>query len=111
MPRKPFASETRYLCLGPVDPETGAFRHPSVKTPQGHRNRHVFLQLMFDELLADYLLHNRKKLPSTTSVQELMAWSAAQTNAAWRYVVDRPAEKMSHSRSPEEIREHQAKFE
>ena len=34
---------------------------------------------MLDELLADYLFHNRNKLPSNTTILELMQWSFEQT--------------------------------
>lgn len=33
----------------------------------------------FDWLMAAYLIHNRGKLPSTTTLTELMAWSHEQT--------------------------------
>jgi hypothetical protein len=48
-------------------------------THEEHRALHRILHEGFDELLADYLLHNRGKLPSTTTCMELMTWSHQQT--------------------------------
>ena len=48
-------------------------------TDDEHKARHVALHRSLDELLADYLTHNRGKLPSTTTVYELLVWSHAQT--------------------------------
>ena len=47
-------------------------------TPDEHRERHRELHKAFDELLADFLTHT-EKLPSKTSVLELMTWSNEQT--------------------------------
>jgi len=44
-----------------------------------HVARHELLHQMLDELLADYLFHNRNKLPSNTTILELMQWSFEQT--------------------------------
>lgn len=49
------------------------------RTPEEHRKRHVELHHEFDELMADFLAHNRGKLPSNTTLTELMEWSHAQT--------------------------------
>ena len=46
-----------------------------------HIKRHNFLHKNFDELLADYLIQNKYKLPSTTTIMELMKWSAKQCDA------------------------------
>ena len=47
-------------------------------TREEHKARHVELHRAFDELLADYLLHNRGALPSTTTCMELAEWSNRQ---------------------------------
>jgi hypothetical protein len=44
-----------------------------------HRARHVELHANFDELLADYLRWNRGKMPSNTSMLELIVWAHEQT--------------------------------
>lgn len=44
-----------------------------------HKKRHEDLYAAFDELLADYLRHNRGKRPSTTTALEIMHWSHQQT--------------------------------
>jgi len=41
------------------------------------------LHRLFDELCADYLSHNRGSMPSTTTMNELMNWSARQTESAY----------------------------
>lgn len=43
-----------------------------------HRRRHIALHKAFDELLADFILHTGK-LPSQTSIFDLMSWSFEQT--------------------------------
>lgn len=43
-----------------------------------HIKKHKELHSALDELVADLIRHT-KKLPSTTSVMELMAWSNKQT--------------------------------
>lgn len=48
-------------------------------TPDEHRQRHIELHRAFDELLADFLTHNRGKLLSNTTLEELLRWSHAQT--------------------------------
>jgi hypothetical protein len=59
------------------------FRYMSEEkmTTEQHRERHKMLHEHFDELLADFLFHNRDKLklPSNTSVMELVEWSHRQT--------------------------------
>lgn len=45
---------------------------------EAHRQRHEQLHLMFDELLADYMLHNPGARPSSTKAMDLMLWSAQQ---------------------------------
>lgn len=44
-----------------------------------HKQRHQELQEAFDELLADFLVHNSGKVPSSTTVLELVEWSYQQT--------------------------------
>jgi len=44
-----------------------------------HRLRHVALHSALDELVADFLIHNRNRLPSATAVIELVEWSHRQT--------------------------------
>ena len=52
-------------------------------TPDEHRERHALLHKMLDELVADYLTEAARypspKLPSNTTILELMKWSHAQT--------------------------------
>lgn len=40
--------------------------------PNEHRERHILLHKMFDELLADFIQHNIDKLPSRTPIMELV---------------------------------------
>ena len=44
-----------------------------------HRRRHVELHHHLDELVGDYLTWNRNKVPSNTTVMELIVWSHQQT--------------------------------
>jgi len=46
---------------------------------EDHIKRHQELHRSLDELLADFLMHNTDKLPSTTTVFELLNWSHKQT--------------------------------
>jgi hypothetical protein len=48
-------------------------------TRDEHRERHVLLHQMLDELIADYLAHVREARPSNTTLMQLMKWSHAQT--------------------------------
>jgi hypothetical protein len=48
-------------------------------TREEHRARHVELHRALDELLADYLRHNRGALPSQVSALDLARWAYAQT--------------------------------
>lgn len=48
------------------------------QAPEQHQARHVELHRALDELVADWLRHTRK-LPSTSSVMDLMQWSHQQT--------------------------------
>ena len=43
-----------------------------------HKKRHELLHKMFDELIADFIKHT-SKLPSQTTLMELMSWSFEQT--------------------------------
>ena len=43
-----------------------------------HKLRHILLHQHLDELMADFILHS-KKLPSKTTVMELVLWSHQQT--------------------------------
>lgn len=47
-------------------------------TPQEHKERHIALHKNLDELIADFINHTGK-LPSQSSVMELMEWAHAQT--------------------------------
>lgn len=51
---------------------------PGMTTEQ-HIQRHIMLHKSIDELAADFLRHNNKKLLSNTTVLELLQWSAQQT--------------------------------
>lgn len=44
-----------------------------------HKARHKFLHEAFDELVADFILHNIDKSLGNTTVMELMIWSYRQT--------------------------------
>jgi len=44
-----------------------------------HLERHQQLHRSLDELVADWLSHNRDKRPSSSTVLELMQWSHMQT--------------------------------
>jgi hypothetical protein len=48
-------------------------------TRDEHKARHVMLHQHFDELLADYLYHNREARPSTMSMMDFLKWSYQQT--------------------------------
>jgi hypothetical protein len=48
-------------------------------TQDEHRERHKLLHQMMDELVADYLMHVRGAMPSTSTLMQLMEWSHAQT--------------------------------
>lgn len=43
-----------------------------------HKQRHEALHKALDELVADFLEHNPNARPSTTSVLDLMQWSARE---------------------------------
>ena len=45
--------------------------------PEKHKERHILLHRMLDELVADYITHTEKK-PSSSTMLELMEWSAQQ---------------------------------
>ena len=47
-------------------------------TPAEHKQRHLTLHRALDELIADFIIHT-EKLPSKTTVMELMQWSHQQT--------------------------------
>jgi hypothetical protein len=51
----------------------------NLMTHAQHRDRHRMLHEHLDELLADYLQQHLGKLPSTTSVMELLVWAHEQT--------------------------------
>jgi len=52
-------------------------------SPEDHRARHIELHARLDEIIADFIVHTRK-LPSETTLSELMEWSAGQTKeASW----------------------------
>jgi len=43
-----------------------------------HRKRHELLHKSLDELLADFIEHNKNKGFSNTTIMELLEWSARQ---------------------------------
>jgi hypothetical protein len=47
-------------------------------TPEEHKARHQEIHKLFDELVADFITHTGK-LPSKTTVLELIDWSYKQT--------------------------------
>jgi len=47
-------------------------------TEEKHKERHLELDRALDELVADFIFHTNK-LPSKTSLMELMNWSFEQT--------------------------------
>lgn len=47
-------------------------------TPEEHKQRHIELHKMLDELIADFISQTGK-MPSKTTVMELMQWSYQQT--------------------------------
>lgn len=47
-------------------------------TTKEHKKHHIELHKALDELVADWI-STTKKLPSKTSILELMQWSCAQT--------------------------------
>jgi len=46
-----------------------------------HQKRHQILHSHLDELLADYLWHHYKALPSKITCEMLMKWSKRQTES------------------------------
>lgn len=48
-------------------------------TKEKHKQRHEELHKVLDELVADFINHT-EKMPSKTTVMELMEWSYDQTN-------------------------------
>lgn len=54
-----------------------AHPNPLAIRGQEHAKSHVLLHEYFDELVADFIRHTGK-LPSRTTVLELMQWSAGQ---------------------------------
>ena len=50
----------------------------SIETEE-HRQRHVELHKNLDELVADWIIHNPGKFPSSTTILELIRWSHQQT--------------------------------
>jgi len=49
-----------------------------LRTPEGHRARHMLLHKCLDELIADYI-DCTGELPSKTTLGDLMVWSYKQT--------------------------------
>lgn len=49
--------------------------------PDGHRDRHVFLQRALDELVQDYLQHHPDAIDTIASltVEQLLVWATQQT--------------------------------
>ncbi len=48
-------------------------------TKEEHLQRHRDLHRALDELVADFLTHNRTRMMRTTSVMDLMEWAYSQT--------------------------------
>ena len=48
-----------------------------ILTVEEHKQQHVKLRESLDELVADFLIHARR-LPSSSTVMELMQWAAGQ---------------------------------
>lgn len=44
-----------------------------------HKERHKFLHECLDELVADFLIHNKESRPSDTNLFDFMNWSYRQT--------------------------------
>jgi hypothetical protein len=74
---------TRHEIMGLVVVELLQHRPASVPVPaaghEQHRARHATLHNALDELVADFLKHHRDRLPSATTVTELIQWSHTQT--------------------------------
>jgi hypothetical protein len=49
-----------------------------ILSKEKHQQRHKQLHKVLDELVADFIAHT-KKMPSQTSIIELMRWSHEQT--------------------------------
>ena len=47
-------------------------------TGEEHKDKHIMLHRQLDELASDFLRHTGK-LPSDTTVMELLQWSSKQT--------------------------------
>lgn len=47
-------------------------------TQEKHKERHLILHKELDELVADFISHT-DKLPSTSTIMDLMTWSFEQT--------------------------------
>jgi len=52
---------------------------PPLQNARRHKSRHIFLHRILDELVADFIQHNKTKVPTQTTVTELMIWSHKQT--------------------------------
>ena len=52
-----------------------------------HLKKHIELHKALDELMADFIYHTQK-LPSETTVTELMEWSYEQTKEYWEKTKD-----------------------
>jgi len=48
-------------------------------TKAKHKQRHKLLHKYLDELVADWIDHNKDKMLSKTTIMELLGWSAKQT--------------------------------
>lgn len=61
-------------------------------SPEAHKARHIFLHRCLDELLADFITHNRRPDGSIIngSILTLMRWSYQQTRQATEVPKDRP---------------------
>lgn len=47
-------------------------------TPEMHMCKHAQLHKALDELVGDFVHHNPRKLPTRTTIYELMVWSKGQ---------------------------------
>lgn len=54
-------------------------------TQEQHKKIHKNLHDSFDQLIADFFIHHRDKLPSNTTLMELMEWSYGQTQEPTDY--------------------------
>lgn len=61
-----------------ADAEDGMDVSVGCLSPEAHKARHLELHAALDELVADFIFHNRDARPSTSTILELIHWSFAQ---------------------------------